>query len=78
MYIQIKNNKIPIKTVSQLLKVAPNTVYKHCEREHYKKDDKSDSIDAKSFADYIAKMGKYHQERYQFFLKLHNSLILDR
>ena len=75
---RIKNNKIPIKTVANLLKIKPDTVYKHCERKHYKKDDKSDSIDAKSFADYVAKMGKYHQERYKFYLNLYNSLILDR
>lgn len=71
---KIKSNKIPIKTVANLLKIKPDTVYKHCERNHYKKDDKSNSIEANSFAQYVVKMGRYHEERYKFYLKLYQGL----
>ena len=71
---RIKNNKIPIKTVANLLKIKPDTVYKHCERNHYVKDDRSNSIVANTFVDYVTKMGRYHEERYKFYLKLYQGL----
>ena len=72
--VNIKNNKIPIKTVASLLKIKPDTVYKHCERRHYKKDDKSNSVVANTFIDYLGEMGRYHQKKYEFYTKLYRDL----
>lgn len=74
--IQIKNNKIPIQTVARALQVRPNTIYKYISRNRFKKDDKSDSILGNTFAQYVAKMGKYHEQKYKFYLKLYNSLAI--
>ena len=74
--IQIKNNKIPIKTAANALQVKTDTIYKYISRNRFKKDDKSDSILGNTFAQYVAKMGKYHEQKYKFYLKLYNSLVV--
>lgn len=74
--IQIKNNKIPIKIVANALQVKTDTIYKYIGRNRFKKDDKSDSILGNTFVQYVAKMGKYHEQKYKFYLKLYNSLAI--